>query len=97
MSKFAILKKFRPGSWTEEGEITVHVDHIAAIEEEPGCGGSCTRLTLTGGREVCVQGDHKFIRRALVRQAKDVGGERSLFEEVFGREAVSAMFGRRRG
>lgn len=86
MSRFAILKKVRRGAWTEDGEITVNVEQIVAIETEPGCGDECSRLTLSGGREVCVQGNHKIVRRAIVRQ--DAGRretpEPSLFDQVFG-------------
>lgn len=67
MSKWAILKRVKPGPWTVEGEITVNSDLIAAIEEEPGCAGNYTRLTLSGGREVCVKGKPAEVRGALIK------------------------------
>lgn len=93
MSKFAILTKIRPGPWSEDGEIMVNVDHVAAIEEENGCGGQHTRLTLVGGREVCVRGNHVKVRRALVRQAiRETDDGQSAFERVFGRDAMKGFF-----
>lgn len=86
MSQFAILKTIRPGPWTEDGEITININHVAAIEQEPGGYSNCARLTLTGGRTVCVKGEPAAIRAAFVRQETGTKPEkhRSLFEEIFG-------------
>jgi len=85
VTKFAILKLIKPAPWTEEGEITVNVAHVAAIEVETGCGGRFTRLTLCTGREVCVRGKAEDVRREIAKLAGQ-GRPRplSLFEEVFG-------------
>lgn len=87
MSRYAILKRVRPGPWTDDGDITVNVEQLVAIEEEPGCGGQFTRITLPGGREICVRGNYPEVRRAIVRQAGRLRAcdEPSLFDQIFGR------------
>ena len=86
MSKFAILKMERAGSGEPEGEITVNVDHVAAIESAGWSGGQHTTITLCTGRTLNIVGDHKAIRRALAIQSITAAARPvSLFEQIFGR------------
>ncbi len=66
MSRFVSLQKVRIGTGEPEGEIALNIDAIVAIEPSPGTGGSKTLITISGGRQVNVDGHYEALRDAIL-------------------------------
>lgn len=92
MSKFGVLTLVRVGAWTDDGEITINADHVAMIEVQEGCAGSCTKITMCTGRELCVRGKRASVSAAFAKLASRSQREPSLFEQVFGPSMFERQF-----
>lgn len=94
MKRFLVFQKMRMGNMAPEGEISLSVDGIIAIEATSGTGDQMTSITLSGGRVVTIEGGLQRTKDAIAKpRAKPAAEPLSAFERVFGRSFIRDFFG----